>query len=92
MAQDNGKALLSAEARQPSPGEDTFEADHESLSIGRNCLKERFRRCLHIPVQYDLTGLIQETERHGSCVQVEATIKLVLLGVTSPEVSSSLEW
>jgi hypothetical protein len=37
----------------------------------------------------DLAVLIQDEEVHGAGVQVDATIKLVLLGVESHEVSSS---
>jgi hypothetical protein len=40
-------------------------------------------------VKHALPVLIQDTEVHGAGVQVDATIKLVLLGVESPEVSSS---
>ena len=37
----------------------------------------------------DLPILVQDAEVHGAGMQVDATVKLVLLGVESPEVSSS---
>ena len=40
-------------------------------------------------VQQDLPIPVPEAEGQGASVQVDATIKLVLLGVKSPEVSSS---
>ena len=43
----------------------------------------------HVPVHQNLPSLVQDAEVHGAGVQVDATIKLVLLGVESPEVSSS---
>jgi hypothetical protein len=89
MAQDKGNPLLGTQVSKPLPREDAFDADHQPLSIGRNRLEKRFRRCLHIPVQHDLAVLIQEAEIHGSCMQVDATIKLVWRSVESPEVSSS---
>ena len=42
-----------------------------------------------MPVQHDLAVLIHDTEIHGSCMKVDATLELVLLGVESHEVSSS---
>jgi hypothetical protein len=37
----------------------------------------------------DLSILVQDAEIQASGVEIDATIKLVLLGVESPEVSSS---
>jgi hypothetical protein len=71
------------------PGEEAFDADHQTRARGRNRLAKRCRRGLHMPVQHALAVLIQDTEIHGSCMQVDATIELVLLGVESHEVSSS---
>jgi hypothetical protein len=42
-------------------------------------------------VHKDFSILVQNTEVHGTSVQVDTTIKLVLLGVEAPEVSSSCE-
>jgi hypothetical protein len=40
-------------------------------------------------VQQDLSVLIQDAEVHAAGVQVDPTVKLVLLGVESHQVSSS---
>jgi hypothetical protein len=42
-------------------------------------------------VESDLALLVQEAEVHGAGMQVDATIKLVLLSIESHEVSSSPE-
>ena len=92
VAQDEGNALTGAEVGQPVPGEDPFDADHQVLAVGGHRLQKRFGPCLHLPVEQDLPVPVQDAEVHGAGVQVDATIKLVLLGVESPEVSSSSWW
>ena len=42
-----------------------------------------------LPVHQDLAILVQDAEVHGAGMQVDATVKLVLFGVESHEVSSS---
>jgi hypothetical protein len=42
-----------------------------------------------MPVEKDLPILAQDTDVHGAGMEVDTTIKLVLLGVESHEVSSS---
>jgi hypothetical protein len=71
------------------PGEDALDADNQVFAVGGNSFQKRFGPCLHIPVQHDLTVLIQDAEIHGAGVQVDPAVKLVLLGVESHEVSSS---
>src|SRR5215211_7087561 len=72
------------------PGEEAFDADHQVLPVGCNRLETWSRCCLHIPMPQDLPRLIQDAEVQGPGVQVDATGKLVWLGVESPEVSSSV--
>jgi hypothetical protein len=40
------------------PGEETFDADHEILAIGRNRLEKRLRCCPHMPVEPTLSSLV----------------------------------
>jgi hypothetical protein len=42
-----------------------------------------------MPVQQDLTGLMQDANVVGARVQVNATVERMWLGVKAPEVSSS---
>jgi hypothetical protein len=43
-------------------------------------------------VQQDLSVPVHDTEGHGAGMQINATVKLVLFRVKSPEVSSSSWW
>jgi hypothetical protein len=71
------------------PGEEAFDADDEILPVGGNGFQKGVGGRLHIPVLTDLSILVQNAEIHASGVEIDATIKLVLLGVESHEVSSS---
>jgi len=71
------------------PGAEAFNADDKSLPVGGNGLQKWVGGRLHIPVLTDLSILVQNAEIQASGVEIDATIKLVLLGVESHEVSSS---
>jgi hypothetical protein len=90
MAEDEGNPLLGAKIGRPVPREEAFDADDEIFPVGRHGLEKWFGSCLHIPVQHNLTVLIQDAEVHTAGVQVDATVKGVLVGVESHEVSSSV--
>jgi hypothetical protein len=89
VTQDNGHTLFSTHVGQPVPGEETLDSHNEALTIGRNGLEERFRRGLHIAVQQHVPLLTQDADVHGAGMQVDPTLHWVLIGVESPEVSSS---
>jgi hypothetical protein len=89
VTQDKGHTLCSTQVGQPVPGEETFDSHNEALTIGRNGLEERFWRCCHMAVQQNFARLAQDADVHGAGMQVDPTIHWVLLGVESPEVSSS---
>jgi hypothetical protein len=89
MTEHEGHPLLRTEISQPIPGEQTFDTDDDSRAIGRDGLEERFWRGWHVTVHQNLPSLVQEAAGHRAGVPVDATIKLVRLGVKSPEVSSS---
>ena len=90
MSKDKGNAFAGAEVGQPVPGEDAFDADDQIVPVGRDGLEKWLWAGWHIPVHQNLAILVQDTEVHGAGVQVDATVKLVLFGVESHEVSSSL--
>jgi hypothetical protein len=87
--QHAGEPLWGPEISQPRPSEEALDGHHQSVTIGRNGLEERFGSGLHVPVEQDLSRLVQDAEVHGAGRQVDTTIKLVRLGVESHEVSSS---
>jgi hypothetical protein len=71
------------------PGDETFDTDDDILAIGRDGFEKRVWGCWHVAVHQNLPSLVQDAEGHRVGVQVDATGKLVRLGVESPEVSSS---
>jgi hypothetical protein len=42
-----------------------------------------------LAMQHNLAVAVQDTDVHGAGMEINATVKLMLLGVESPEVSSS---
>ena len=76
---------------EPVPRKDTFDSDDNIIPIGHNGLEQSVWTGWHIPVEHYLAVLTQDTDIHGAGMQVDTTIKLMLLGVKSPEVSSSCE-
>jgi hypothetical protein len=84
------KGLPSRAYRSASqvPGKEAFDPDHEVLPIGSKSLKKRFRPCLQMLVEQDLSILVQHAQVHATSMSVNTTVKLVWLGVESPEVSS----
>jgi hypothetical protein len=90
MAEDEGNAFLGTEVGEPVPGEDTFDRHDKTIAVGGNRLEKRFRGRLHILVQHDFPVVVHDTDVHTPGMQVDTTVKWVLLGVESHEVSSSL--
>src|SRR5206468_173757 len=81
--------FLEAESGEPVPGKDTCNSDDQSLTIGCKSLEKHFRTGLHMAMQQDLAVLVEDTHVHAASMQINVAIRLVLLGVESPEVSSS---
>jgi hypothetical protein len=71
------------------PGEEAFDADDKIFAVGSDRLEKRLWAGFHVPVKQDLAGLVQDAKVHGASVQVDPTVKSVLLGVKAHEVSSS---
>jgi hypothetical protein len=90
VSKDKRNAFPGAEGGEPVPGEEAFDAHNQMLAVGCNGLEKRVRSGWHMPVYKDLAILVQDTEGHGAGMQVNATVKFVLFGVESHEVSSSL--
>jgi hypothetical protein len=89
MPEHKGNTFASAESGKPIPGEEAFDTDNKVLPGGCDGCEKGVWAGGHMPVHQDFPIPVQETEGHGTSVQVDATIKWVLLGVESHEVSSS---
>jgi hypothetical protein len=59
--------------------------------MGRDGLEQGVGTGWHIPMQSHLAVLTQDTDVHGAGMQVDATVKWMLVGVEAHEVSSSCE-
>jgi len=88
MSQDEGNAWFSAEIGEPLPGEDTFNGHHEPLTIGGGSPEEGVWSGFHLAVQHDFPIVAQDADVHGTGMQVDSAVKLMLIGVESHEVSS----
>ena len=58
VAQDEGNPLLPAKVREPVPGEEAFDANHNSLSRADNRREKRLGCCPHILVANDRSILV----------------------------------
>jgi len=75
--------LLAAEVYYPVPGEDAFYGNDDVFAIRRYCLEKDFGVCLDVPVKDDPALLVEDTEIHSPCMQIDAAVKFVLSGVKS---------
>jgi hypothetical protein len=90
MPEDKRATSLGAEVGEPVPSEHTLSRHDHPLSIRGNGLQQGLWSGLHITRHQDLTALVEDADIPGPSMQVDATIKRVLRGVKSPEVSSFL--
>src|SRR5262249_54312599 len=87
VTEDEGHARRGAEVSEPVPGAEAFNGHHQTVPIGRNSFEQWFRSGLHIAVAHDFSVVAHKTDVHTAGVPVDATVKWVLLGVESHEVS-----
>jgi hypothetical protein len=90
MTQHEGNTFLHTAIGEPIPREDTLDGDDQTLTIGGHGLEKGFLPRFHGAVQQDFPILTQDADIHGAGMQVDTTVKLVLVGVEAPEVSSSV--
>jgi hypothetical protein len=89
VPQDKRNPCLGPPVSQPGPGEETFNRDHPRFTRGGNRLEQRRRAGGQLARHHDLTVVVQNPDAHGASMPGDAAVKLVRLGVESPEVSSS---
>ena len=83
MPHNKGDTRLGTEISEPVPGEDTFDGHHQAVAVGSNGLEKGFWSGLHIAVEQDFSRVAQDTEGHGAGMQINATVKQVLIGVAN---------
>jgi hypothetical protein len=83
MTENEGDVLLGTEVSDPVPGEHAFDSDHDVLAEGSNGTEKSFRVCVDVLMNPDIATGIEDTDKHIFGMQIDSTIKLVLLGVKS---------
>jgi hypothetical protein len=86
---DEGDPFPRAQVSQPIPREETFDRDDNIIPIGCNDLEAGRGGGVVVVVYQALPGTVYDTDVHRPGMPIDATVKLVLLGVEAPEVSSS---
>jgi hypothetical protein len=89
VSQNKGAICLSAEIGEPIPGEETLDSHNQPLTIRGNGFAKGCRSGFHMAGHKDFSLVAQDADIHGAGMQVDTTVTWVLVGVESPEVSSS---
>jgi hypothetical protein len=89
VSEDTRDTLPGTQLCQPIPGEATFDTDDAILAIGGDGLETWVWGCWQVTLNQRLPSLVQDAEVHGTSMQINAAVKLVLVGVEAHEVSSS---
>jgi hypothetical protein len=83
MTEDEGDACVSTQVSEPIPGEEACNGNNQSVAVRGNGLEKGFGGCWHIAVEQHCSVLLQDADGQGAGMQVDATVKLVLIGVES---------
>jgi hypothetical protein len=89
VSEHAGDTFTGTQVGPPIPGKDTCDGNDDVLSIGGKRLASGRWTGLHVAVPHALAVRMQETDVQAAGMQVDATIRVMLFGVPSPEVSSS---
>ena len=90
MTEDTRDPMCSTEVSKPVPSKHAFGRQNDLLAGGGDGLEQRLWGGGHVTVQQRFTSLVEDAQVHGAGVEIDTTVKRVLLGVESHEVSSSL--
>jgi hypothetical protein len=88
MAEDKRHPFLSAQVSKPVPSEHTLDGD-DIVPIRGNGPEQRVWTGFHILMHENVASLVQDADVHRPGVEINPTIRLMLVGVKSHEVSSS---
>ena len=81
VAQDEGDALGGAQVGQPVPGEQALAADHQAVAVRGQGRQESVGLRRQGGFQGDRPGGVEDAQRQGPGVQVDAAVESVLAGV-----------
>ena len=89
MTKDKRDFVVSTQIGKPVPGKHAFGCEDDLIAVGRNGLEQRLWGRGHIAVQECFSSLVEDTDVHGTGVQIDPTVKRVLFGVKSHGCGSS---
>ena len=81
MAEDEGDGLAGAQVGQPVPGEQALAADDEAVAEGGQRRQQLVGLRRHRPLADDGAAAVEDAQRQGSGVQVDAAVESVRVGV-----------
>jgi hypothetical protein len=90
MPEDKRDTFRGTEVGEPIPSEHPLGRHDNPLSIRSNGLQKGLWSGFHMAMHQDLAALVEDADIQGPGMPVDPTIKWVLLGVESHEVSSFL--
>jgi hypothetical protein len=90
MTEDKRNTLFSTEVCKPVPSKHAFGSEDDLIAVGGNGFEQRLWGSCHVTVQPRFASLVEDAHVHGAGVEIDTTVKRVLLRVKSHEVSSSL--
>jgi hypothetical protein len=83
MPEDKRDAMFRTEVCQPVPGKHAFGRQDDLLAVGSDGFEQRLWGGCHVTVQQRFPGLVEDAQVHGAGVEIDPTVKRVLLGVES---------
>ena len=78
MTEEERDSLLGAHIGDPVPGEDALDRHHDVPSIGVDRLQQMLAVSGQVAVEDHRPCLVDDTDVHAPCVQIDPAIVLVL--------------
>jgi hypothetical protein len=91
VTQDEGDLLAGTQVSQPVPAEQALAADDEVVALGGDGIEKGLRRTGQRDGADDLSGLVEDVQRQGPGMEIDAAVESVRL-VVETHGHGSLVW
>ena len=88
VTEDEGDVLFGTEVGKPVPGEHALDCDDKVISIGFDNAKEPIGPRRQVPMDQDLSVLVEDTEVQRPGVEIDTAVELMLVSIETHKVSS----
>jgi len=88
VTEDEVDVFELAEISKPVPGEHALDGDDDVVTERFDGFEKGLGLGVDVAVEQDVAVLVEDTEIHGSGMQVDAAVEFMLLGIESHEASS----